>query len=208
MKCAAPCCLGALTLVTIGATLALFLYVTIKVVELKTLSDTSVIVVVVGLCLSILLFVIGIYASCCGGKCIRSIVSILFLIYAVGLGALGIVIFAFKTKLYDGISKIMDREDVDKGVLDIEANLKCCGWEIANLTRCENSTFHVMCSEKLDKIYTKEGYILAGACLGAALVLIIGTVFAFKFLCKEAESETETKNTYAETLVSTDRYGW
>ena len=209
MKCAAPCCLGTLTLATIGATLALFIFVTIKAIELKELSDKILIVVIAGLCVSLLLFFLGLYASCCGGKCIRSIVAILFLVYAVGLAALGIVIFAFKTNLYNAIEKVMDKEDVDQSIIDIEKQLKCCGFEDATLVRCWNSSYaNVTCGSKLDAIYTKEGYILAGSCLGAALLLFIGTIFAYKFLCREVKSETETNNKIEETLVSTDRYGW
>lgn len=196
-----------LTLATVGLTLAMFIYGIIVVKDMKDLDDRILVAIIIALCVSALLFIFGLYASWKGGKCSRSIVSLLYLVYGIGLIALAILLFVYKDKVKTFVAGKLDTENVDHNLQEVEKELGCCGLHEAGLERCKKAGISETCEAKLDVVLDKS-MIVAGVSLAAGLVLAVATIFVMRATCKEeASSKNESGITYDQSL-NNENYGW
>lgn len=213
-KCCSNLCFTILTLLTIGVTLGVFIvcilwcykYGVTKIEE----ANIILIISVIGLCVSALIFFFGVYASFCGKKCAKSILAIIYLIYALGLCALAILIFAFKTQTLETFKKFLERKP-DELVIQLENLLKCCGYDDDyNKTWCETEASievkDVRCKPIIESNYKYAQYA-AGVLIGLFILLMVGDVIAFRLICRK-ENDEERKNQNREQLSTPLTYGW
>jgi hypothetical protein len=106
----------------------------------------------------------------------RSILSLVFLVFDLGLYFLSIYAFTQENAIINTLKNIWDKASL-KDVKDaLEKNFECCGWDTAT---CEKPSCKSVIEPKLKK-YWKAG---AGSLLGLALLLTIGVILAFKVSC-------------------------
>ncbi|OHT05120.1 hypothetical protein TRFO_27306 [Tritrichomonas foetus] len=205
-KCCSNTCFGILTLLTIGLTLALFIFATFIYAKIKTANETIFIAIVICLCVSALLFFFGIYASCCGGKCTKAILSIFYIIYAFAIGAAGVLIIVYKSRLTQIFRDAYDQGKFKQADLDAIAETFNCVFPDteSNLTNSTES-----CFDKFEKYVTKYGLIVGIALLCLFVLLMAGVVLSCKFLCRKDEYEDISAPKKPDNAINTPlTYGW
>ncbi|KAH0786108.1 Tetraspanin family protein [Histomonas meleagridis] len=186
-----------LTLITIGSTIALFaacLYF-IKT-KLDDISQTLLIVVIVALCISILVFIFGIYASVKGKKCARSLLAIIYIFYALIVGAMAIFVLACKGVLYDAVKSQFDSGNQDF-INIIQAGFNCKSWDNATVG-------NTSCKSAIETFYNST-ILIIGICLGVVFfILLVGIIFVFKYVCCGKDDKSDDNNQISTPLT----YGW
>lgn len=194
-----------LTLFTIGSTVALFALSTYYIYKvLDGVSDGFIAGVIVALCVSFLVFCFGIYASCKGTKCSRSILAIIYIIYALFIGFMAIFFLAFKNKIIELIGKEYNKNN-NEFVESINKAFNCHSWEVINNTidyLQENKT--ISCKEKICEFYNKTQLVIGIILIGVFLILIFGIVLVFKYICCSNEDDSSLKEQISTPLT----YGW
>ncbi|OHT14506.1 hypothetical protein TRFO_43023 [Tritrichomonas foetus] len=186
MGCCGKCCKGLfltlLSVVTMGVIAACLIAAVIvcKTENINKISKTVFIILIVVCVLACLLFVFSLYASCCGKRCAKIVLGILFLVFSVILIIFGICVLALKDKIMDSVAKIWDITDKDydaENKQNIEDIFKCCGW---NIHLCVSQmTAEKTCKVLLDDTFDKYGKIVGIILIVLAVLLIIGAILAF-----------------------------
>ena len=170
MSCFGKCCRGLflslLSIITCGVLFAAMIAVVI--VEKKKRFDevwrTGFIISIVICVLCGLLLLFAIYASCCGKRCAKSTLGILFLVFMIILIIFAVCIWALR-----------------------ETILKCCneptGWDTCS------DVSQKACRSVFSDFFRKFGNIVGAVLVVLAVLLLIGAIVAFSYKkCKEASS--------------------
>lgn len=194
-----------LTLLTIGSTVALFGLSTYYIYKfLDGVSDGFIAGVIVALCISFLVFCFGIYASCKGTKCTRSVLAVIYIVYALFVGAMAIFFLAFKSKIVELIGKEYNKKN-NELVESINKAFKCNSWVGINNTTDylqENAT--ISCKEKINEFYNKTQLVIGIVLIAVFLILIIGIILVFKYICCSKDDASSNKEQISTPLT----YGW
>lgn len=196
-----------LSLITIGASTALFALALYYIAtKFKDISNTLMTIVVLALCVSILVLLFALYASIKGNKCVRTLLVFIYIIYAVIVGAAAIVLFAFKQKLINLIQTGVEKNNTDL-IHSITEGFKCKMIEKPKLTFIGSD-----CENKVNSFYKSKLPPIGGCLIGIFVILVIGIILSFKYLCctKEVQdlSTTEPINKSKDQLNSPLTYGW
>ncbi|KAK8860420.1 Leukocyte surface antigen cd53 [Tritrichomonas musculus] len=203
-KCASGTCFTLLTLLTIGLTLALFIFATIVYAKIKTASESIFIGLIVCLCISFLLFVFGIYASCCGNNCVKGILSILYIVYALGIGAAGVVLLIYRQKLPDYFSDAYHKGSLSNSTIDtIQETFNCHFPPKATVLEDQED-----CLEKFKDYVHRYGLICGIALLALFIFLLLGVCLAIRIICKKDEDISNAKSRENEQINTPLTYGW
>ena len=206
-KCCSSTCFAILTLLTIGLTLAVFIVALIAYVKFKFLNNTVFIVIIVCLCVSTLLLLFGIYASCCGKNCSKTLLSILYIIYALALGAGGVLILIYQDELGNYLEKIANNGHLTPNEREIIEDFFDCNF--TNTTDNADSSDND-CVEMFKDYIDKYGLIVAIALLVLFALLMVGVVIACRLMWKkENEYEIGKNSNKLENAVNQPlTYGW
>jgi hypothetical protein len=178
-----------LTLITIGATSGLLITLLVFFVRLhlNEASSTVLAVIIVAMCVSILLLIYGFYASVYGGPCQKAVLSLIYLIFALAMGAFGICILALKKQITTAIGN-----EWNKGgdfVSNFEKQLKCQSWD--NDSACNSPEPDRCCKHVFEDFYAKFGTGIGAGLIVLFVILMVGDVFAWKFVCEKAKKKDE-----------------
>jgi hypothetical protein len=122
------------------------------------------------MCLSLLLLLYGFYASIWGNACHKAVLSTFYGIFAIVLGALGICVLAFKTKIIEGLSNYLN---------DNQDALNEFGREL----HCSTVNGAAECMNVFGSYYDKFGKGIGAALIVLFVILMVGDVLAWKFVC-------------------------
>jgi hypothetical protein len=191
-----------LTLLTIGASCALFIaaIVYLAKIQIQSVSETLWVAVIIAMCASFLILCFGIYASWWGKACSRTIVLLIYIIYALVLGAIGIALLALKNTLMTEFGKLWEGEPAEARK-KIEEFLKCKGWTSENEVTPS-------CKAKVDEFYGKYGGIIGGCLLGLFVILMAGSVWGFYLTCKGGQERSDTDTPRRNNVREPLAYSW
>lgn len=206
--CCTKTCLTTLTLCTVGMTLAFLIFSTYISSKVRAVNDTVFIVLVVATCITGLVLIFGIYASCCGSRCARGALSFIYSVYALVVLACAIIVLVFRSQfakfLRDGYNEGRYSE---KELEDIEKTFECkfpSDNSTSTLTLLEDSS--ESCFTKFDDFVQKFGIIIAIVLLVLFVLLFIGIVVACREACKKPETSSGSKT--KEQVSTPLTYGW
>lgn len=192
-----------MTLVTIGVTTAVFgimLYY-FKMIAIQEASSGLYAVLIIGLCVSLLILIYGTYASCCGGKCHKVIISLIYIIWAIVLLAVAVYVLVSKDKLLDTLGGAWDSNN--ETFKHAENGLKCHNWD---KKEGELET----CKVKITEIYEKYGTPAGAVLIILALLLFVGVFLAFKIICRKTADDGASSSQQGgrDQFTTPLSYGW
>ncbi|KAH0795233.1 Tetraspanin family protein [Histomonas meleagridis] len=185
-----------LTLITVGATVALFsiaLYAVNKNFEGYSASlKTGLIIALV---ISIVVFIFGIYASFSKNRCVKCILSIIYIVYAIFVLIMAIVILA----LGGAISEVISREFQSNPDFrsSFEKTFNCYTWN--------SNTSNNTCQSVFDSSFGVARKAIGGCLLGIFFLLLIGIIVAFCHVCRKRSDDFSGSENTINTPLS---YGW
>lgn len=211
MKCK-DCCTSfgftILTILTIGTATALFgvalYYIATK---FKDISNSLMTIIVICLCVSLLVLLVSIAISVKGNKCTKSILVFIYIIFALVVGAAAILLFAFKSKIMDTIENGVVANKTDL-IHSIEVAFSC---SMQSPSDPETLCFkNCPCGGKVDSFYQAKLPPIGGCLVGIFVVLIIGIIFSFRYLCssQKTNDDTTTGQNPQPALNQSLTYGW
>lgn len=209
-RCCTNTCLTFFTLFTLGATLGFLIFSTYIVSKVRKVNDTIFIILVVATCITGIVFIFGIYASCCGNRCARGALSVIYLAYALAILACGIIVLIYRNKFANYLrDNYYDEKLTDSDKDYIEKTFDCTFPErpvpnATNATLLENST--ASCFDKFDDFCKKFGIIIGVVLIFLFVVIFIGVVFACNAACKKRETSSGSKT--KEQVSTPLTYGW
>jgi hypothetical protein len=193
------------SLITIGAAVAAFgilLAVCVKY-KLKEVSSGLFTYTIVGLVVSICVFILALIMSVKKLRALWGILSTIFLIFALGILCAGIIGFVFKKKILDGIADVWNVEkkwDGRRAIMKaLEQSFNCCSWDILPPridTLCENMSvfWKKRCKGIIDKDYDNYANYGFGGLIGFGLLLSIAMVVGFYISCSKTNIDYEALN--------------
>ena len=203
-NCCSKFLLSILSLVTVGlitAASALALYFIDKY-EISAFDNSILIWVIVILCVSILVLIFSLVASCSESGCLGFLLGIIFLVFTAGVIACAVFILVYEDKLWETIGKAWDptNPSVNQTIHVIEENFDCSGWDKPEIS--EERTCHTLFQEEFDKykVWIVVGFFVAAILLG------VGVVLSFCKMCHKSEyAALDRKPMQQEQPLS---YGW
>ena len=190
MSCFGKCCRGLflslLSIITCGVLFAAMIAVVI--VEKKKRFDEvwrTVFIISIVICvLCGLLLLFAIYASCCGKRCAKSTLGILFLVFMIILIIFAICIWALRETILNWVGKHYTDKELWKIVPQV---VTCCneptGWDTCS------DVSQKACRSVFSDFLRKFGNIVGAVLVVLAVLLLIGAIVAFSYKkCKEASS--------------------
>lgn len=194
-----------ISIMTMGSTAVLLLLgvIGIKQKNLQTIDNKIIIVLVVSFSIALLLLIYCIIASLCGKRCTNFGLAIVYAIFTAFLVFCGVVVLVYESQLEDMIKKAysIQSEDAQRIIKAIEEEFKCCGWDTFNIS-CGVNTQN--CQVVFNKFYNDNKIWLAIAFFTLAVILLVGTVVAFHYVCCGDE---EDKYRELQTMRSPLVYG-
>jgi hypothetical protein len=198
-----------LTLITIGASAGLLITLLVYFIKLhlNEASEAVLAAIIVAMCASILLLIYGFYASLSGGPCHKAILSFVYLIFALALGAFGICILALKKQIIKvvGDQWAKGTEFVHK----FENQLNCTDWNSTSNTSSTSSTStgeKQSCKQVFEDFYRTFGTGISIGLIVLFGLLMIGDVFAWKFVCDKEHKKDEKGP--SQSLTAPLTYSW
>jgi protein-S-isoprenylcysteine O-methyltransferase Ste14 len=192
----------ALTFLAMGASSAVFITLVTFFVKWQLYEADGALFagIIVVMCISLLLLFYGLYASTCGSKYHKLILAIIYGIFALALGALGIVILTLHDKISDSVGKLFTENSDSQFVQKLESRLNCHNW-----TGCAHET--LCCKDEFEKLYSSYGTPV-GACLIVLFVaLLVGDFFAWRWVCKKWRADEGT-TAHGDTTTAPLTYSW
>lgn len=172
----------------------------------RKVDDTVFIVLIVATCITGIILIFAIYASCCGGRCARGSLGVFYLAYAIVVLACAIIIFVFRSKFSKFFHDRYDEGKLsDKDIEDIEKMFDCqFPNKTASITLLEESPDS--CFTKYDDFVQKFGLIIGIVLIVLFVLIFIGVVVAFHSACKKQETSSGSKS--KEQVSTPLTYGW
>lgn len=194
-----------MTLLTIGVAAVVFGFMIyyFKKMAVHEASNGLYAALIIGLCVSILILIYGTYASCCGAKCHKILICILYSLFSVALLALGVYMLAAKSQLMDLLSQAWSSSE---GFLAVETELNCSGWSVAT-----NNTRPTKCEEVIGNYYDKYGKLGGGVFIVLGVLLFGGVILAFKIICRKNKGDergSSQQGSDRNQFTTPLHYGW
>ena len=186
-------------LITVASGLALYFIDHYKIASF----DNSILIwVIVILCVSILVLIFSLVASCSESGCLGFLLGIIFLVFTAGVVACAVFILAYEDKLWETIGKAWDPTNpkVNETIQSLEDLLDCSGWDVPSKIGAE--TCHNKMQTEFDhyKVWIVIGLIVA------AILMTVGVVLSFLKMCHKSEYKAlDKKPMQQEQPLS---YGW
>jgi hypothetical protein len=192
-----------LTFLTIGISAVLFILVVYYFIDLglQKAEPTIFGIAIAAMCASVLLLLYGLWASACGGKGVKYSLALVYLVYALGLLALGVSILALKERITDAVDDFFTREDPASQVRTTFERELGCKWAAAPGEEAVN------CSKKVEDLYRSFGVGIAAGLIVLFAILLAGDVVAWRWLCSKWEDE-EPAGAKPQTMTSPLTYSW
>jgi hypothetical protein len=131
--------------------------------DLKTVFPDFFWILVAGVGVSVLLLIYGFWGSIWGGKCPKIALAFCYLLYAVGIAALGIVILVFHSKIVEKVGEVYEEnQDFAKTLEDLA---DCEGWNVTIQNNCQNV---------VENFYESFGIGVAIGLIVLGVILVIG----------------------------------
>ena len=206
-RCCTNTCLTVLTLITLGLTLGFMVFATYESSKVRKVNDTVFIILVVVTCITGIVFIFGIYASCCGSRCARGALSVIYLAYALVLLACGVIVIIYRTKFSKFLHDSYDEGKLSNSDIDnIEKTFKCefPAENTTNLKLLESNS--ESCFTKFDDFCKTYGIIIGVVLIVLFILLFIGVVVACQAACKKQETSSGSKT--KEQVSTPLTYGW
>lgn len=207
-RCCTATCFAVCTLLTIGLTFGVLIYATIVTAKFKEANSTLFITLCVITCFTGMIFIFGMYASCCSKNCAKSGLAAIYIIYALVLGGVAILIFIYRSSLVDSIREAYKKGDykLDQ-IADIEKTFKCKFPAAEDKKTQEDEPENSKdCFDKINEYVEFYGLIIGCVLLGLFLILFIASIFACKLACKKNESSSGSKS--RDQVGTPLTYGW
>ncbi|OHT16921.1 Tetraspanin family protein [Tritrichomonas foetus] len=207
-KCCTGMCFMMLTLCTLGVTLAILIFATIIYSKIRTVNETLFIVIIIALCVTALIFIFGLYASCCGKKCSKGVLSMIYLIYAIALGACGVLILIYKNKLVGMLEDVYNKGKLSSDdISSIEEFFKCSfenKTELVLLNETDDGCFN-----KFEDYVKKYGLIIGIVLLVIFVLLMFGVIMSCRLACKKEDISSGSKQEQNNSQITSPlTYGW
>lgn len=206
--CCNNTCFAILSLLTVGLTFAGVILILVYVLKFKVKEYsqgfyyTSIILV----CAGFILLAFAIYASFCGKKCAKTVISIIYILYALFLIGIAIVCFCLSSLIYTSLASIWkNSSETDiESAKTIEKAFKCCTYNIsyADITNCTKEHSEYQTCEKAIK--DKVNFpMIGGIVLGLGILLLVATFCALCIACNDKGAEAS--HSQFDTPLN---YGW
>ncbi|KAK8871289.1 hypothetical protein M9Y10_007007 [Tritrichomonas musculus] len=205
-RCCTAACLGTLTIFTIGLTFMFMIFATYISSKARQINDSVFIVLIVATCITGIVLIFAIYASCCGGRCARGALGTIYLAYAIVVLACAVIVLIFRSKFSKFFRDSYNEGKLsDKDIEDIEKSFNCqFPNSTANLTILESNT--ESCFTKYDDFVKKFGLIIGIVLIVLFVLIFIGVVIACREACKKTETSSGSKT--KEQVSTPLTYGW
>ena len=166
-----------LTLASLGAmtSICVACLIIYKTAKLDNISDTSFIILVISCCLCVVAFCFGIYASCCGEKCAKSVLAVFYLVFALLIIGATVFIQTSADTVLDKLRQIWYDEDYKEEIDEVKKELQCSSY--------------VSCRNKIKKMLVDYGVYIYSVMYVFAGLLILGVVLAFVMVCRRPVHE-------------------
>jgi hypothetical protein len=194
--------LGLLSIGCVMASLAALVAMFIKY-GLVRVAVALFVFILIGLVVSLLLFIFALYASCHRRLALRVSVIIVFLLFAAGTIGLGVYALFLTSSVLAWLSDLWDKADPTEAELrDIDAlenAFDCCGWATYR-PECNTSDDVSLCERTISRIY--HGFVIPAATLLLVFggVLLVATFIACRDLCI-SKPDNDRDRSLSEKLV-------
>jgi hypothetical protein len=188
-----------LTLLTIGASSALFIVMVAFFVHFKLSTAESGLFagIIAAMCVSLLLLLYGFYASLCGSRGHKFLLAVLYCIFAVLIALLGIFILALRNKISTSVGELFDKHSGSSFVTMLEEELQCSNW-----TGCTDPP---CCKDRFDELYRSYGNPIGASLIVLFVALMVGDFFAWKWVCKNLNTDSTKEHMETTTPLT---YSW
>jgi multidrug efflux pump subunit AcrB len=186
-----------LTIITLGVASGILIAALVYFIKfsISKVSDELFIATVIAVCVSGLILFYGVWASIWGGKCPKALLAVFYAIYALLLGALGIVILALKKQIIDEMGHVFATQpDFQKALQDAA---DCQDWNDTEET----------CKQVIEKFYGSFGLGAGIALIALFVVLLVGDGFAWKWTCQKWDGLDDGSSEKPATTTPL-RYSW
>jgi hypothetical protein len=159
--------------------------------------------ILIGLVVSLLLFIFALYASCHRRLALRVSVIILFLLFDAGIIGLGAYALFLRSSVLPWLSDLWDKADPTEAefryIDALEKGFDCCGWETYR-PECNTPDDVSLCEPTISRIYKRYFTPAAAALLSFGVVLLIATIIACRVLCT-SKPDNDRDRSLSEALV-------
>ena len=171
-----------LSIITCGVLFAFMLIVVIveKTKKFDQVSKTVFIVSIVICVLTGLLLLFAIYASCCGKRCAKGTLGVVFLVFMLLLIAFAACVWGLKKQVIEWIG---DNYESKQLYLVVPQVVDCCpketraeGWEIGCIVDKETLPG---CKSKFEELFGKFGNVVGAIAIVLAVLLLVGAIICF-----------------------------
>ena len=197
-----------LTILTIGSFtgilgLVLKYLLDLKLNEVLTWEYTTVLVALIA---SVAFLIFSIIVVFFDNKCLRSFVSIMYVVFDIVILAVGVFLIASQNSIPNLIEKIWkDSPKYDPIRNDQEKNWECCGWNASQLHCINGSYANITCYSQYEAKFGQKMIKYGWVCIALFFVLLIAIYYAFKLSCRSGSDENKkTKEQFNTPLT----YGW
>jgi hypothetical protein len=178
-RCLGKAFLTFLTLSTIGAvTLAITaLFVAVRVQHLYLVDDTVDIGLTVALAASGAVLLLAIAGACCGGRCLRTALAIIYLVFAAGLAAVGILFSQNRDNIVPDLEKFWTSSDTKTAhAIETSFHCKCFDNETCYSGEEPPSDANETCAKKIKDVIDASWKWVLWVSVGLAGLLVIAAI--------------------------------
>ena len=168
-----------LSIITCGVLFAFMLIVVIveKTKKFDQVSKTVFIVSIVICVLTGLLLLFAIYASCCGKRCAKGTLGVVFLVFMLILIAFAACVWGLKKQVMDWIGENYESKELYLVVPEI---VDCCNTKAGWWSPCMvEKKMLPACKDKFEDLFAKFGNIVGAIAIILAVLLLVGAIICF-----------------------------
>jgi hypothetical protein len=126
---------------------------------------------------TVLVLLFALWMSCKKSRAIRSLVSVVFLVFDLALYFLAIFAFVKQSAIAESLARVWECTDLEEVAAALGQNFNYDGWDVPARAGWPS------CKSVIEPQLTKHWKAGAGALLAMASLLTIGVVLAFKVSC-------------------------
>ena len=194
-ECLTATVFAVLSVLTTGLTAALTIgaFVLIKVKKIDILSDALHIGMILGVVAVTLAFLFSIWASCCGKRCAKGALGLIFVVFAAAFTALGIAMLLQRGSIKERASTFWQKPEATAHVYEVlEDAFKCsCFNEAVHPSEETCDPEKPTCEAAIGDALDKYGVIVAGCALGVSALMLVGAGLAFSIACCKKDESSE-----------------
>lgn len=159
--------------------------------KIREISDTIFIICISGICAFTLLLIFAVYASCCGKRCARFLLGVLFILVGLGALCIAILVWVKEEMIMDVVKKGWQEEYIGVGRW-IESKLNCRGWGPIGSCHVEVRKFIMMVAN-----------YVGGVMLVITILCGIASFVALKYTCDGGEEDPNESLIQPSVIMST-----